>query len=37
MFAPNTGLKPRWGKVSKKILLELSNEIEFDLVGHRYD
>ncbi|UCX05455.1 helix-turn-helix domain-containing protein [Shewanella glacialimarina] len=37
MFAPDTGVKPRWGKVSKEILVELSNEIEFDLVGQKYD
>ncbi|MCZ4339620.1 hypothetical protein [Shewanella colwelliana] len=36
MFAPDTGLKPKWGKVSQTILRDLSVEIDFDLIGYRH-
>ncbi|PKG74208.1 hypothetical protein CXF86_13885 [Shewanella sp. GutCb] len=36
MFAPDTGIKPKWGKVSQSILRDLSVEISFDLMGYQY-
>ncbi|OUR88295.1 hypothetical protein A9Q81_24225 [Gammaproteobacteria bacterium 42_54_T18] len=37
LFAPNTGCKPKWGKISKQILSDLSKAIDFDLVGGSYE
>jgi hypothetical protein len=37
LFAPDTGCKPKWGKISKQILRDLSKTIEFDLVGESHE
>jgi hypothetical protein len=37
LFAPDTGLKPIWGKTSKQILRDLSEEISFDLMSTSHE